>query len=86
MRATSWPEAATVNGIWPEDVADCPPINRDADLTKRIIENADEIVGYNVEFDLGFLAALGIKPRADALATRAVQEWLEVHDDDRSQA
>lgn len=69
-RATSWPEAAAVNGIWPEDVADCPPINHDVDLIKRIIENSDEIVGYNVEFDLGFLAALGIEPRADAKIIR----------------
>lgn len=80
-RATSWPEAAAVNGIWPEDVADCPPINRDVDLIKGIIENSDEIVGYNVGFDLGFLAALGIKPRADAVIIDTMIGYAPVHGD-----
>lgn len=80
-RATSWPEAAAVNGIWPEDVADCPPINHDVDLIKRIIENSDEIVGCNVEFDLGFLAALGIEPRADAEIIDTMLDYAPVHGD-----
>ena len=30
---------------------------------------ADEVIGYNVGFDLGFLAAIGISPREDARIT-----------------
>lgn len=30
---------------------------------------ADEIIGYNVGFDLGFLSAVGVRPREDARIT-----------------
>lgn len=30
---------------------------------------ADEIIGYNVGFDLGFLSAVGVRPREDAIIT-----------------
>ena len=85
---------------------------------RELFARADEVIGYNVGFDLGFLSAVGVRPRedsiitdtmflfkqlmgrrykltdaadhigyewtgrahgslADALATLAVQEWLE---------
>ena len=32
-------------------------------------DGADEIIGYNVGFDLGFLSAVGVRPREDARIT-----------------
>ena len=38
-------------------------------LTERTPAWADEIIGYNVGFDLGFLSAVGVRPREDARIT-----------------
>lgn len=96
-----------------------PADHRDRRSARReLFARADEVIGYNVGFDLGFLSAVGVRPRedsiitdtmflfkqlmgrrykltdaadhigyewtgrahgslADALATLAVQEWLE---------
>ena len=60
QKATSWVEAETVNGISPTDVADKPPIKKDLSKIQSIIDHADLIIGYNVNFDLGFLESIGI--------------------------
>lgn len=36
---------------------------------------ADEIIGYNVGFDLGFLSAVGVRPREDAIITDTMKEF-----------
>lgn len=36
---------------------------------------ADEIIGYNVGFDLGFLSAVGVRPREDARITDTMKEF-----------
>ena len=36
---------------------------------------ADEIIGYNVGFDLGFLSAVGVRPREDARITDTMNEF-----------
>lgn len=58
---TEWPEAEAVNGISPAMVQDCPHIS-DPDLHDRIqnvLFDADTIIGYNTQFDIGFLLAAG---------------------------
>lgn len=57
---TSWPEAERVNGISPESVKDCPCISECLEEIQAIIDNADEILGYNVGFDLNFLESAGV--------------------------
>lgn len=57
QRVTSWEEAQKVNGITPEDVADCDAIIDHADEILDIITAADEIIGYNTGFDMAMLAA-----------------------------
>lgn len=66
---TEWPHASAVNGIYPEDVADLPTIETAISRLREIFAGADEIIGYNVGFDLGFLSAVGVRPREDAIIT-----------------
>lgn len=66
---TEWPHASAVNGIYPEDVADLPTIETAIPRLREIFAGADEIIGYNVGFDLGFLSAVGVRPREDAIIT-----------------
>lgn len=60
---------SAVNGIYPEDVADLPTIETAIPRLREIFAGADEIIGYNVGFDLGFLSAVGVRPREDAIIT-----------------
>ena len=67
---TEWPHASAVNGIYPEDVADLPTIETAIPRLREIFAGADEIIGYNVGFDLGFLSAVGVRPRERMHASR----------------
>ena len=66
---TEWPHASAINGIYPEDVADLPTIETAIPRLREIFAGADEVIGYNVGFDLGFLSAVGVRPREDARIT-----------------
>ena len=63
------------NGIYPEDVADLPTIETAIPRLREIFAGADEIIGYNVGFDLGFLSAVGVRPREDARITDTMNEF-----------
>ena len=83
-----WPYASRVNGIYPADVKDAPTIESDLPALKELFAKADEVIGYNVGFDLGFLAAIGVVPREDAVITdtmldyaREIGKWDEFHGD-----
>lgn len=43
--------------------------------TEEIFAGADEVIGYNVGFDLGFLSAVGVRPREDARITDTMKEF-----------
>ena len=60
-----WPAAEAVNGISPLDVRGCPEIADDQRI-QQLIDSADWIGGWNVQYDLGMLYAIGIAPRGDA--------------------
>ena len=66
---TEWPHASAINGIYPEDVADLPTIETAIPRLREIFAGAEEVIGYNVGFDLGFLSAVGVRPREDARIT-----------------
>lgn len=72
---TEWPYASAVNGIYPEDVADLPTIETAIPRLREIFAGADEVIGYNVGFDLGFLSAVGVRPREDARITDTMKEF-----------
>lgn len=72
---TEWPHASAVNGIYPEDVADLPTIETAIPRLREIFAGAYEVIGYNVGFDLGFLSAVGVRPREDARITDTMKEF-----------
>ncbi|MBR2669991.1 MAG: hypothetical protein IKE36_09405 [Solobacterium sp.] len=57
----TWKEAQEINGISPEMVKKEKPFQDYVDEVQRILNNASAVVGYNLEFDLGFLQAGGVK-------------------------
>ncbi|WP_302756387.1 3'-5' exonuclease [Collinsella intestinalis] len=78
---SEWPEAESIHGISPADVADLPTIEGDLPKIAEIFERADEVCGYNVGFDLRFLAALGIRPRENAEIIDTMQLYAPIHGD-----
>ena len=72
---TEWPHASAINGIYPEDVADLPPIETAIPRLREIFAEADEVIGYNVGFDLGFLAAVGVRPKSSAVITATMLDY-----------
>lgn len=85
---SEWPEAESIHGISPSDVADLQTIEGDLPKIAEIFSRADEVCGYNVQFDLRFMMCLGIVPRDDAhiIDTMTLYapfhgEWSEYYDD-----
>lgn len=84
-----WPEAQAVNGISPEFVSGCEPITSPLCAGKifEILDQADEIIGYNTGFDLAMLAAAGYGIATDMMQITDVMkmyaayhgEWSETH-------
>lgn len=57
---TEWKEAEAVNHISPNMVKDCPCVEDRLTALQEIFDKADTIIGYNTQFDIGFLKAAGI--------------------------
>ena len=57
----SWSEAARVNGITPDRVANAPYPHELIPKVKGIFAAADLLVAYNNQFDLNFLEEWGIQ-------------------------
>ena len=89
QRVAEWAEAEAVNHISPEHVEDCEPITspRCAGKIREILDQADEIIGYNTGFDLAMLAAAGYDVAVDMITITDVMrmyaplhgEWSEEH-------
>lgn len=90
--AKSWPEAQAVNGISPDDVADCPEIYEYLEIISAALSSADAIVTYNgIGFDIPWLRAKGVNvpdvPICDVMLDYApiYGEWSDYWDDYRWQ-
>lgn len=58
--STEWPEAEAIHGISPKDVEGLRPFDEDVDRWTDLISGYDVIVGYNVQFDIEFMAKAGV--------------------------
>ena len=77
-RATEWPEAEKVNGISPADTDACRPISEYAEEISRILSSADYVYGWNVGFDLSFLAAAGACDRDRVCDRDSMEAFMEM--------
>ena len=83
----NWDGAMAVNHITPEMVANAPNIFEVKQEINRILNSANIIVGYNTNFDLSFLSAVGIE-NSNAIIVDVMilfaeiyGEWSEIHND-----
>ena len=60
MRNREWPETQMIHGITPNDVQDKPAITDFISTIQCLIDSAELIVAYNLQFDLSFLRAAGV--------------------------
>lgn len=74
IRRTEWPEAQSIHGITPTDVAGAPDLDSLLPRLLEIIESADTLVIYNADFDLSFLPD-SIRYRAASKAVCAMQAF-----------
>ena len=76
---TKWKEAEQVNGISPEMVADRPAISEKISEINAIIENSDTIIGYNTQFDIGFLKANGAIVPDDLETVDVMEDFAKIY-------
>ena len=74
----TWAKAAEVNGITPRMVKDSPHFEEVEEKVQEIFDSADVIVGYNVEFDIRFIEASGIKINKKAKIFDVMREYAVV--------
>lgn len=77
QKTDSWRDAQAVNGISSEMVRNCPPIQQKIKEIQKIIDTADIIVGYNVNFDMSFLEVAGIF--SDAQMVDVMKDFAEIY-------
>ena len=51
QNCTHWEDSQKVHGISPEMVKNAPSAEKVAEVVRKIFDNADKIIGYNVPFD-----------------------------------
>lgn len=74
-----WQSAERVNGISPDTVANAPTILNEVAKIHKIVSSAKTIVGYNIEFDLGFLSAVGIDVSGDVEIIDVMRVFSEIY-------
>ncbi|MDY6336226.1 MAG: 3'-5' exonuclease, partial [Succinivibrionaceae bacterium] len=62
VRHTEWHGAMAVNGITPEMVKDAPTLEEMSSRIRAVLESAKTLIGYNIEFDLGFVSSIYRRP------------------------
>lgn len=83
IKKGTWKEAEAINHISPDMVKNCKTISELKDEIEKIFSTATELIAYNAEFDLSFLAKAGIKipevPVSDPMIDFAeiYGEWSE---------
>ena len=61
---TEWNEAMKINKITPDMVKDCPTFHNCKEQIQNIFSKENTIVGYNTNFDIGFIKNNNIEETA----------------------
>ena len=78
VRHTEWPRAMAVNGITPDMVKDAPTLEEMSGQIKAVLESAKTLIGYNIEFDLGFISGIW-KPADDVKIVDVMLDFARVY-------
>lgn len=76
---TEWPDAERVNHISPASVANYKPFERYLEAVQSLFDRAEKIVGWNVNFDLGFLENEGVIIPQTAKIVDAMEDFGRVY-------
>lgn len=79
LRCHCWDAAQAVHGITPNDVKGLAPLSAHRSHIAAILGSADLLIGYNLPFDLAFMAAAGIAVPPDALQFDVMREFARIH-------
>ena len=79
VRHDRWDAAQTVHGIAPEDLKGLKPLGEHRSRVARILGGTELLVGYNLAFDLAFLASAGIEVPAGTLTFDVMREFARIH-------
>ena len=78
-KKTAWPDAEAINGISPEMVKDKQPLSFYKDQIQEIINKADTIIGYNLQYDLSFLILAGIRIPTGVVQIDVMYEFAPIY-------
>lgn len=78
-RHRRWDAAQAVHGISPSDVAGLAPLGAHCTRISRILAASELLVGYNLAFDLAFLASAGVTIPADVPQFDVMREFARIH-------
>lgn len=76
---TEWPDAERVNHISPASVAGYKPFERYLEAVQFLFDRTEKIVGWNVNFDLGFLENEGVVIPQRTKVVDAMEEFGRVY-------
>ena len=79
QQKTEWTEAMKVNGITPDFVADKKSVSDYIKRIQAIFNSADVIVGYNTQFDIRFVKAVGIEINEQTEIVDVMQDFAEIY-------
>lgn len=79
-RKKKWPEAQLVNHITTSMVADKRTFRQRQCTIQKIFNQANELIAYNADFDMGFLTYNGIK-FPDVPISDPMIEFAEIYDE-----
>lgn len=77
--AQTWERAMSVNHITPEMVADKPCIYERLPEILAILQGADRVIGYNTQFDLSMLEAVGAMLPTDTPVVDVMEDFAPIY-------
>lgn len=75
----SWPQASSVNGIYPRHVHFCPTFAQVAPYVQDILSRAEIVIAYNYPFEPNFLRFHGIDPDELTWGPDPMREMLKYY-------
>lgn len=79
IQANSWIEAQRVNHISYDMVKDSPTILSECVKINNILNQADVIIGYNIDFDLDFLCSIGCQAKDSVVIIDVMKIFAEIY-------